>query len=425
MRTIVGLVVHNWPLKLAAVLLATTLYAGVVVSQNARTWPGRVPIEALNQPANVFVLEELPDVTGIRYLAPIDAASRVTSASFTASVDLGTVDARTTNGFVSVPVVVTATDPRVQVVDYSPQRIQVRVDPLVDATVPVQVERGTLPDGLAAGDPVVDPTTAVVTGPRTQVTQVAAALARVRIQPAGLDVDQQVDLVAIDARGEQVSQVDVSPASARVRINVSSQSTTRTLPVAPVLKGDVAPGYEVTATSADPAVITVHGEPEALADLTSIPTKPVSIADATKDVVRKVALVPPSGVTLDAVTEVAVTVAVDAKQGTRTFSVGVVLDGARADVGYSVSVETVLVTLGGTLAELADVDARGLVAHVDVTDLGAGSHVVKVTFDAPGGLNLISIAPASVTVEVSEPPPPPTPIPTPIPTPTVEPSVGP
>lgn len=421
MKALVGLIVHNWPLKLAAILLATSLYAGVVVSQNARTWPGRVPIEALNQPASVFILDSLPDVTGIRYLAPVDAANRVTSASFTASVDLGSVDARTTNGFVSVPVVVTATDPRVQVVDYTPQRIQVRVDPLVDATVPVQVERGALPDGLAADDPVVDPTTAVVTGPRTQVTQVAAALARVRIQPAGLDVDQQVDLVPIDARGEQVAQVDITPSTARVRINVTSQSTTRTLPVAPVLRGDVATGYEVTATTADPAVVTVHGEPEALADLTSIPTKPVSIANATKDVVRKVALVPPSGVTLDATSEVSVTVAVDAKQGTRTFSVGVVLDGARADRGYSVSTETVLVTLGGTVAELEGVDARGLVAHVDVTDLVAGTHVVPVTFDAPGRLSLVSISPTSVTVEITEPTPPPTPIPTP----TAEPSAGP
>ena len=39
--------VRNWPLKLAAILgLATVLYAGLVLSENARTWTGEVPIEA-------------------------------------------------------------------------------------------------------------------------------------------------------------------------------------------------------------------------------------------------------------------------------------------------------------------------------------------------------------------------------------------
>ena len=424
MRAAVAFVVRNWPLKVAAILLATALYAGVVVSQNARTWPGRVPIEALNQPASVFILETLPDVTGIRYLAPVDAANRITSASFTASVDLGTVDARATDGFVTVPVVVTATDPRVQVVDYTPQRIQVRVDPLVEATVPVEVDRGALPEGLIATDPVIDPQTATITGPRTQVTQVATAVARVRIQPAGLDVDQQVDLVPVDARGDPVTQVDVSPSSARVRIAVSSLSTTRTLPVAPVLKGDPATGFEVTATSSEPAVVTVHGDAGTLAGLTSIPTKPVSITGAKDDIVRDVALVPPSGVTLDLVTQVSVTVAIGPREGTRTFTAGIVLDGASPERTYILATEAVLVTLGGAIADLDAVDARSFTVRVDVSDLGAGSYAVPVIVDAPRGLSVVSVSPARITVEVIVPAPTPSPTPS-TPAPAAEPSSAP
>lgn len=422
MRAAVDFIVRNWPLKVAAILLATALYAGVVVSQNARTWPGRVPIETLSQPASVFILDPLPDVTGIRYLAPVDAANRITSASFTASVDLGEVDARNAKGFVSVPVVVRATDSRVQVVDYTPQRIQVRVDPLEMATVPVEVDRGALPDGLIATDPIVVPSTVTVTGPRTQVSQVASALARVRIQPAGLDVDQEVDLVPVDARGDQVGQVDLSPSSAHVTIAVSSQSTTRSLPVAPVVKGDPAAGFEVTGTTSDPAVVTVHGDAATLAGLTSIPTKPVSIADAKDDVARKVALVPPSGVTLDLVTQVTVAVAIGPREGTRTFTAGLVLDGASPDRGYTLSTESVLVALGGSLADLDALDPRSFVAHVDVAGLGPGPHVVAVVVDTPNGLSVVSVSPARVTVDVIVPMPTATPAPPP---PTATPSAGP
>ena len=49
--------VRNWPLKLAAIVLATALYSGLVLSQNARLWPNPVPIRAENQPENAFLLD--------------------------------------------------------------------------------------------------------------------------------------------------------------------------------------------------------------------------------------------------------------------------------------------------------------------------------------------------------------------------------
>ena len=44
MRRILAIVLHNWPLKLAAIGLATVLYGGLVLSQGARTFDGQVPI---------------------------------------------------------------------------------------------------------------------------------------------------------------------------------------------------------------------------------------------------------------------------------------------------------------------------------------------------------------------------------------------
>ena len=41
----VRFVVHNWPLKLAAIALATLLYAGLVASQDSSTFPGPVTVD--------------------------------------------------------------------------------------------------------------------------------------------------------------------------------------------------------------------------------------------------------------------------------------------------------------------------------------------------------------------------------------------
>jgi len=64
----VRIIVHNWPLKVLAVILAFLLYSGLVVSQSTFEYPGSVRIEIVNQPTDAVVLGNLPPVTRIRYI---------------------------------------------------------------------------------------------------------------------------------------------------------------------------------------------------------------------------------------------------------------------------------------------------------------------------------------------------------------------
>ena len=54
----------------------------------------------------------------------------------------------------------------------------------------------------------------------------AAALARVRIDPSGLDVNETVGLLPVDASGEVVDGVDVQPSAVRVTVQIGSQLAT-------------------------------------------------------------------------------------------------------------------------------------------------------------------------------------------------------
>jgi hypothetical protein len=53
---ILAFVVHNWPLKLAAIGLATLLYGGLVLSQTTQPFAGNIPIQIVNAPGDVVVL---------------------------------------------------------------------------------------------------------------------------------------------------------------------------------------------------------------------------------------------------------------------------------------------------------------------------------------------------------------------------------
>ena len=400
MKRALQFVVHNWPLKLAAALLAIFLYAGLILSQSAQVWPGSVPIIPLRLPTTAVLLGNLPSVTSIRYFAPADVAQLLSSSSFTATVDLSQAQPQSGSPFVIVRVVVTATDPRVKVLDYEPPSIQVRLDPLVSKLVPIAVDHGTVPPGIEIRAPALSASQALVSGPESIVRLVTAAQARVIVQPSGIDVDQTVDLVAVDIRGEAMGPVNLRPSSVHVKIAVGSGLQSKTLPVNPVIAGTPAVGYQIASVAVNPVVVTVVGDANALALLSKVDTLPVSVGGATSGVNQTVGLALPDGVSALAEATITVTVAIQAQAATRDYSAGLVLSGARDDRTYALSTGSVLVTLGGTVASLDTLDPSSFSVVVDVDGLGLGSHKVKVTVSLPADVQLVAVSPAQVTVTV-------------------------
>jgi YbbR domain-containing protein len=424
---LIGFVVHNWPLKLAAVALATLLYAGLVLSQNARVWPGRIPIQAVHQPPSAFILGQLPDVQNIRYFAPVDAAERLSSAGFSATIDLTGIVPDPASPIVTVPVKLVAADPKVSILSFSPAEVFVRLDPIITSTVPVRVSHGTVPEGLQIGEPQLSQASVTVSGPQSVVSQIVAAEARVRIQSSGIDVDQLVDLVPVDGRDEVLTPVEMNPTSVRVRIPVGSPVTTKSVPVTAVVTGTPGNGFVVGSTTITPAVATVTGEADTLTGLTAVQTKPVDVSGAATTVQVTVGLDLPDGISAVGDQTFAVTVDLRESAATRSFSAGLIMIGAEPSRSYTLGADTVVVTLGGGDQALNQVDAASFAASINVTGLTAGSHDVDVRVVPPGGLKLLAISPTRVTVFVSElatPPPTPSPSPSPTPSPSPEPTAS-
>ena len=161
MRRILRRIVHNWPLKLAAVGLATLMYGGLALSQNTQTYPGEVPVRVVNQPPNTVAAgqSQAGDVDPLlraerragggqlvrgdhrpRRCRPEGRpghASRSTSKPSTR----GSACSATTRPFASI-----------------------QLEPLTSKSVPVKVEHGVVPDGLTLGETVVDPQNVTVSG---------------------------------------------------------------------------------------------------------------------------------------------------------------------------------------------------------------------------------------------------------------------
>jgi YbbR domain-containing protein len=111
----------------------------------------------------------------------------------------------------------------------------------------------------------------------------------------------------------------------------------------------------------------------------------------------------PTGVEALGKTSVAVTIRLRPVTAVRTFEAGLVLVGASPDREYALSTDHVLVTIGGSIADLDRLSGASLVLTLDVAGMGDGSHKVAPEANLTTGLSLISIAPTPITVTITTP----------------------
>jgi YbbR domain-containing protein len=348
-------------------------------------------------PEGMYLLEPLPPVTSIRYFAP-EGTDQPSTDTFRATVDLSGISQ---GGTYDVPVQVSSVNPSIQILEVTPSVVSVQLDPLVTKIVPVNIERGQAPDGLEVGSETATPSTVTVRGPKTIVDQVVAARADVVIQNSGIDVDEDVALIPVDAVGNARSPADVSPTTARVVIRVFSDPKTRTLPVSPIVTGTPASGFEIDAITVEPSAVTVQGDADPLASLARVDTAPVSVSGLSETQTFETALALPEDIEAVDAGPILVTVSFRPVTESRSYSVGLQLVGTAPGLVYTPATSSVLLSVGGSPAGLDALSPSTTLARLDVTGLEPGTYDVPVTADLPSGVTLVAASPETVSVTVA------------------------
>jgi YbbR domain-containing protein len=395
-------IVYNWPLKLMAIVLASLLYAGLVVSQSTFAIPVSLQVHPLNQPLTAVILGNLPEVTLIHYVATGDVGAGPTNDSFRATIDLTGVNPEAGATYVNIKVA--SNDPRFIAVDWEPRGINVQLDPFKKYTVPVVVNEGTPPDNLDIRKAQLSQDMVTVSGPDSVVRFVVAARADVLIDPSGVPVDRDVPLIPVDQLGNRLTPVTVEPSSVHVTIAVFRNSRQKVLPVNPVVTGTPPTGYAINNISVAPTTITVEGNAEQLATLDRADTLPIPIGAATGTINTDIGLDLPAGILPIGSSTVHVTITLSAEAGTRTFAAGLIVRGEQPGLVYRYSTLSALVTIAGPLAALDLLDPTSFTVPLDVAGLGVGVHEVTPAPNLQAGLGLLTIDPPTVTVTISEPP---------------------
>ena len=398
MRGLAAFLVRNWPLKIAALALATLLYTGLALSQGAQLFREQIQIFPENQPHDAVLLTPLSElvVMSVSYVETREVGP-LSADDFRATIDLSSIEPA--SGPQSVPVRVRALVPGIVVNDVSPQRVQVELDPLVEEKVPVVVDLGPPPANAEIGSVEVNPETVTVRGAQSVVEQVAGARATIPLDATGLDFRGEVELIPVDRDGREL-QVDVTPERARINVPVITALRQRTLPVNVVTTGTVANGMRITEIEVTPAVVTVEGDADDLAPLGAADTEPIPVSGLTDNLDRRFGLALPDGVAAVGADTVRVVVRLSPVTDTRAFGAAVRLVGGSPGTSASIATTRVVVALFGPVALLDTVGARPLLGTVDATGLGPGQYELPLSVEVPDGISVADISPPTVVVTV-------------------------
>lgn len=414
-----GFLLRNWHLKLSAVLLATILYTGLVFSGSFSESSVQVRIEQANASRDVFVLTGDPGLVEVRYRVASGEGTPVSEGDIVVRVDLAAYDMDQAPEPQELPLDAVSLKDGIEILEVVPETIRVALDRVEVRTVPVEVERGAIPDGLEIDDPIVSHTEVDVRGPASIVSQVDRALAHIEIPASGIDVNEPVTLTLVDIEGQPIGtgQVDVDPEVVSVQVDVREVETETTVAVRPNIEpgSTPAPGFALESITVDPVYVTIVGLPEVLEEITSVTTEQISIDDLTGDETIEVEIQLPDGVSLGdgEPSTVTVTATIGPSVSSRTFVVGVVCEGA-GDNSCLPGLDQLTITLSGAGGALSALSAADLTPTVDASGLAPGTYsLTPIVSGLPDGVELLDISPGTVPVTIQAPESAPTPTPAP------------
>jgi YbbR domain-containing protein len=366
-----------------------------------------VPVDVVNTPPGLIVVSEQPQIQ-VRVRMPNESWSLLRPGSFRATADASNASP----GVNELPVRVEALEPRVRQVDPIPALANVVLEEVSERIMPVRLNiLGNVPFGYAYSTPKINPENVTVSGASSAVQRVDSVVVDIRLDSLTVSLNATYAPRALDARGTEVRSVRINPSTVNVEVPVAQQVGYKEVGVRPVVRGSVAAGYYLQPIEIEPATVTVVGSPAALANVSFVDSEPVDVSNLSSNVVRRVQVVAPSGLSLLQPQPVSLTIRVTPLTVSQTLRVGPTIQGLGAGLELVGDVQRVDVTLNGPAPTLQTLTPRDFQVVVDLTGLGPGRHDIEPKVAVPGGFTLERVDPARVSVTIRA-------IPTPIPSPT-------
>ena len=401
--------IYNLSSALLALFLAVVVWVVAVYETDPphrEKLPSDIPIQILDLGKDLVISDPVETGAEITVLALENTWQELKLNDFEATIDLLGLEA----GQHEVPVTVTTLKEGVTILKVEPESIPINLQEIAEREIRVRVkvlDQESIPLGYISRLPVATPEQITVTGPKTSVEEVAEAVVEVSLKNArDTVVDQEVPIL-LDAAGERIQGLTVSPPIVVIKVVIERQVGYRDVTVRATMQGAPASGYWISNISVEPALVTVYGQQSEIEALPGfLDTEPIDVDGAENDIVRRVPLALPEGVLVlgEGAGEegILVQISIQPLFGGQTIRSELELQGLRFGLRAVASLTAVDVILSGPLPALQELQPDDVQVILDLSGLGRGTHKVTPEVVLPEGLGLEvkSIVPDIVEVTI-------------------------
>ena len=359
-----------------------------------------IPVVMLNQPSNSVLTNDPKDTIEVTVYGPRQTLAALQPDDFDAVIDLSAVSL----GGAEVPVAVTVDNPLVRIVQQDVDSIFVQLEEFRRITLPITPTVIGVPAlGHVSGDPLVEPAVVTLEGPASKVDPVVGAWVQVSIKDDQETVQGSVTVRLRDANGRLVSGIEPDPPDVLITVPITKSDEYAELFVTVNLTGTIATGYRLADYSVDPQRITIFGPPAVVSALPGfISTVPVDVSGADADLIQRVGLQAPEGVTLIGDQSVVVEIDIEPVVTTLTVPWRPQILGPDPGLTATISPERVDVLLAGPLALIEAFDPEtDLSLTLNLYGMVIGSYQLEpAALSNVLGVEVERVLPSTVSVEI-------------------------
>ncbi|AHF06049.1 CdaR family protein [Desulfitobacterium metallireducens] len=278
---------RNLGYKIVSLLLAILFWLWVTNSPSTQTLIGdqtlTVPLVTKNLPVNSMVMTKLPSVR-VRLQG---TNSSVNVKDLYAYVDL----TGTTPGEHQYTIQMDAI-PGIQIVELTPQTINLTIDTVQEKMLPVQTNiSGTPAEGMQVGEPIIKPSVVNVRGPGSVLAGLDKVVVEMNVAEATDSITKSLPILFRDKQGQSIFGPDpsiqtliASPSSVEVIVPIMAKETaSKTIPLTVTSQGEPAVGMSLRSLQTIPDRVQVWGKPEALKDFDVLTLGTVNITGLAED----------------------------------------------------------------------------------------------------------------------------------------------
>ena len=392
---------------LLSFVLAVTVWVAAVVAIDPileKVMEQAVPIQYSSPNEGLQLVGNPPTEVRVTIKAPESVWQEISLETITIEIDLAGLEA----GIHKLDLEPFSDLRPLQIVAVEPDSTLIKLEPLLSKELPVTVRViGDPALTYEAEDPVATPNLATIVGPTSSVTDIVEIRAEINVAGASQNIEEEINLIAIDENDELVEGVEISPSVITVRVPIEQGDRIKLVSVIADIDGSPAYGYRVIGIEVFPIEILVtSSDPDAFAALAGfLNTEVIDLTGVIETVERDVSLVFPPGIFPVQDQSVRVIVTINPIVTSINLDIPVEMVGLGSGLAALLSPDTVAIFIEGPLAIVEDLLPSHIRVVLNLVDYKIGNYDVIPEVITPSTELRISILPEFIEVEIIVAPP--------------------